>query len=250
MGTGVLMAAMLAAGATPEPLPDHIDIPDEFSTVICPDQQSAKTMLDQYHSVKPAPNNHMLDIPLFFAGLNATGCAQNGPARKGVVTIKSVQQRKKLDLAGDDGRYIRYSGTDAAGNAVIGIVHEDANNGYPRTPLAEWLSERAVNGWLDASFDGASNFIFYRCDTPAKANAAVTATKGLENAKLAVFEQKLAKAAAQQGCRRANDRYQVTALLSTSGNDCGHECYVDLTAIAATDRSGLTVGLIFDASLM
>lgn len=248
MGLSILIAAMLAQGATAEPLPDHVDIPEAFSTVICPDQQSAKTMLDQYHSVQPAPNNYGLDTQLFFAGLEATGCTQNGP--KGMVTINSVQQRKKLDLAGGDGRYIRYAGIDAAGSPIAGIVDEDANNGFPRTPLAEFLSARAENGWLDARLDRGDDWIFYRCDTPAKADTAVVATKGMENAKPEAFGQKLAKAAAAQGCRRASDRYQVTALLSESGNDCGFECYADLIALAATDRSGLTVGLIFDASLM
>jgi hypothetical protein len=245
------MAALLATAPSPaEALPDHVDIPDGYSTVLCPSQQAAKTMLDRFYGVKPAPNNHIEDTDLFFAGLKATGCVQDSAARKGGITIKSVQQRKTLALANGNERIMLYSGVNSAGQAIVGIVNEDGNNGYYRTPLAEWLSSRATDGWLDARGYQQGTHIFYRCDTPAKARAAVVATKAMEKAKSAVFNKKLADAAAQQGCRRAGDRYQVTAILATSGNLCGDECYVDLTALAATDRSGLQVGLIFDGSLM
>ncbi len=250
MSTGLFWAALLAAGAAPQPLPDHVDIPETYSTVLCPDQQAAKTMLDRYYSVKPAPNNHINDTDLFFAGLKATGCAQDSQARKGVITIKSVHQRRVLTLASGQERIIRYSGINSAGIPVEGIVDEDGNNGHARTPLAEWLTERTNNGWLDARIDRGSPWIFYRCDTPAKANAVVSATKPVAKAKPAMFQQKLQRAAAQQGCRAASDSYFVTAILSTSGNECGFECYVDLHALAATDRSGLSVGLVFDGSLM
>jgi hypothetical protein len=246
----IFVTAMLLQSAAIEPLPDHVDIPDEYSTIICPNQQSAKTMLEQYHSVKPAPNNYTIDITLFFEGLKATGCQQNGATRKGLITVKTVQQRKRLAMGDGERRFIRYGGVDATGKPVVGIVDEDGNNSFARTPLAQWLSERATDGWLDARTDRGQSWIFYRCDTPAKANAAVAATKGMENAKSAAFDKKLTQAAEQQGCRRATDRYQVTAILSTAGNNCGDECYVDLTALAATDRSGLSVGLIFDGSLM
>jgi hypothetical protein len=250
MVPAIIWATMLAAGTVAEPLPDHVDIPDSFSTVICPDQQSAKMMLDRYYGVKPAPKNHIIDTDMFFAGLKATGCAQDSTARKGVITIKAVHQRKILNMADGAERMIRYSGTNAVGTPVVGIVDEDGNNRHARTPLAEWLLERSSNGWLDARIDRGNGWIFYRCDSSAKANAAVTATKPLAKAKAVMFRQRLERAAAQQGCRPASDTYYVTAILSTSGNECGFECYVDLHALAATDRSGLPVGLIFDGSLM
>ena len=72
----------------------------------------------------------------------------------------------------------------------------------------------------------------------------------MDKAKETAFMQKLESSAAEQGCRQATDRYLVTALLETAGNECGFECYIDLAALAALDRSGIEVGLIFDGALM
>ena len=240
--------AFLLLAATPEPLPEHVDIPNEHSTVICPNQAAAQTMLNQYYRVQPAPNNHTIDIEHFFAGLRATGCSQDAE-RKGVVTILSAKSRATVELAGGTERILRYEGRDEAGKAIAGIVSEDGNNSFPRTDLARWLSDRTSNGWLDAR-DAQTVTTFYRCKTPEAAKSVVSGMKGMEQAKETEFSKKLARSAAQQGCRQATDRYQVTALLETAGNECGFECYIDLTALAAVDRSGLQVGLIFDGSLM
>jgi hypothetical protein len=242
------LLAFLLLAATPEPLPEHVDIPNEHSTVICPNQAAAQTMLNQYYRVQPAPNNHTIDIEHFFAGLRATGCSQDAE-RKGVVTILSAKSRATVELAGGTERMLRYEGRDETGKVIAGIVSEDGNNSFPRTDLARWLSDRASNGWLDAR-DAQTVTTFYRCKTPEAAKSVVSGMKGMEQAKETDFSKKLARSAAQQGCRRATDRYQVTALLETAGNECGFECYIDLTALAALDRSGLQVGLIFDGSLM
>jgi hypothetical protein len=242
------LLAFLMLGATPELLPEHIDIPNEHSTVICPTQAAAQTMLDQYYRVKPAPNNHTIDIDHFFAGLRATGCSQDAE-RKGVVTILVAKSRATVELAGGSERMLRYEGRDEAGKVLAGIVSEDGNNSFPRTDLARWLSVRSSDGWLDARGEQSTS-IFYRCSTPDKAKAVVSSLKGMEQAKESLFSKKLATSAAQQGCRPATDRYLVTALLDSAGNECGFECYVDLTALAALDRSGMQVGLIFDGSLM
>jgi hypothetical protein len=230
------------------PLPEHVDIPNEHSTVICPNQAAAQTMLDQYYRVQPAPNNHTIDIEHFFTGLRATGCTQDGE-RKGVVTILAAKSRTTVELAGGSERLLRYEGRDETGKIIAGIVSEDGNNSFPRTDLARWLSERTSNGWLDAR-GGQEASIFYRCKTPEAAKSVVSGMKGMEQAKETDFSKKLARSAAQYGCSQATDRYQVTALLETAGNECGFECYIDLTALAALDRSGLPVGLIFDGSLM
>lgn len=240
--------ALLLLAATSEPLPEHVDIPNEHSTVICPDQAAAQMMLNQYYRVQPAPNNHTIDIEHFFAGLRATGCSQDAE-RKGVVTILSAKSRATVELADGTERLLRYEGRDETGKVIAGIVSEDGNNSFPRTDLARWLSERTSNGWLDARA-GEEASIFYRCKTPEAAKSVVSSMKGMEQAKETDFSKKLARSAAQLGCRQATDRYQVTALLETAGNECGFECYIDLTALAAIDRSGLQVGLIFDGSLM
>jgi hypothetical protein len=243
-----LLSLLLMLQSATAPLPEHIDIPNEHSTVICPNQTAAQTMLQQYYRVKPAPNNHTIDIEHFFVGLRATGCSQDAE-RKGVVTILSAKSRATVELANGTERLLRYEGRDEAGKVIVGIVSEDGNNSFPRTDLARWLSARTSDGWLDARGEQSSS-VFYRCSTPDKAKAVVSSLKGMEQAKENVFSKKLAATATQQGCRQATDRYLVTALLDTAGNDCGFECYVDLTALSALDRSGMQVGLIYDGSLM
>ncbi|MBK9003662.1 MAG: hypothetical protein IPM67_09385 [Sphingomonadales bacterium] len=244
----MLLALLMLAAPAAEPLPEHLDIPAEHSTVICPDQLSAQNMIDQYYRVRPAPNNHTIDVEHFFEGLRATGCSQDG-ARKGAITISEAKSRAIVDLANGTERMLRYEGKDEAGTRIAGIVSEDGNNSFPRTDLARWLSARSEDGWLDARSSEAPS-IFYRCPTAEAAKTVIDGMAGMEKAKETAFSQKLQKAAAQSGCRTANDRYMITGLLGSAGNECGFECYIDLTALSAVDRSGQTVGLIYDAALM
>jgi hypothetical protein len=244
-----LPLALLLQSA-PLPLPEKLDIPDNHSWVYCPNQAAAKTMLDQYYRVQPAPNNHGLDIQHYFRGLEATGCEQSPESFSGAIAIKQVLQRRKLDQADEDDRYIRFQGQDKDGNIVAGIVDEDSNNQMPRTPLAEWLSTRATNGMLDARGDNSGGRLFYRCDSVDAAKATVSAASKSTKGDVTKFEGKVAKLAAQNGCRPAMDKYIVTATHNVASFDCGFECYVELTALSATDRSGVSIGLIFDASLI
>lgn len=239
---------LLMAPSVADQLPEHVDIPAEHSTVICPNQGAAQTMIDGYYRVKPAPENHTIDIEHFFEGLRATGCTQDGE-RSGAITIKSVKSRFTVELADGHERLLRYDGVDAVGRPIAGIVSEDSNNAFPRTDFAKWVSVRTSDGWLDARGAEAPT-IFYRCPGPDRAKIAVAAVKGMEKANEAAFLKKLQASAAQQGCKRATDRYLITALLDTAGNECGFECYVDLAALEALDRSGMKVGLIFDGTLM
>lgn len=245
----ILLSLALATGqASSLPLPDHTDIPDGFSMVLCPNQDAAKLMLDRYHDVKPAPNNHTSNIELFFAGLKATGCSQAGVEMKGTITITQVMQRKTLPLASGEELLIRYSGIDPQGKPVAGIVNEDGNNGFARTDLAEWTSQRATDGWLNARGTDPQNLIFYRCSTAAAArNVVAQASKGkTEKAFRSLMKQGLEK----EKCRPARDRYFVLARLQTADMECGDECVIELNALEAQDRSGLKVGLVFDGSLM
>ena len=243
-----LLPIFFALQSAAQPLPEHADIPEQHSTVICPDQKSADAMMAGYYRVNPAPNNHTIDVDHFFEGLRATGCSQDGE-REGVITIRSVKARLEIALADSIERMVQYEGVDQSGRKIIGIVDEVSNNGYPRTELAEWLSVRSENGWLDAG-SGDAPQIFYRCAAPDQAKAVVSALKGMEKATEQAFQAKLEKAAATQGCRKASDRYMVTALLESAGNECGFECYIDVTALTAIDRSGMQVGLIYDGALM
>jgi hypothetical protein len=247
----MLLSLLITAQAAALPLPDQLSIPDGHSTVVCPNVAAATTMLQQHHRVKPAPNNHGIDTDAFFAGLSATGCSQDSPSRKGEVVIQSVVMRISLPIAGGDERYIVYRGVNKVdGTPLTGIVSEDSNNSYARTELAEWLVGRSSDGWLDARGSVDGGMIFYRCDTPAQATAVVDQLKGKENAPSKGFNASLKKLAAAQKCRQASDRYFVRQILSEAGNICGDECFISLTSLEAIDRSGLTVGLVYDASLM
>ncbi len=248
--TGALLLTLLANGTAALPLPDRLDIPDSYSTVLCPTEAAAQRMLAEFHRVKPAPNNYTLDTDRFFQGLRETGCKQDSP-RTGSITIRTAVARRDIAVAEGTETYLLYRGTmGAAAKPVIGIVDEGGANGASRTPLAEWKEARTKDGWLDARGTDPEQGIFYRCDTPAQANAVVAAMRGQTRLPWERFKTNLKQRAAAQGCRPARQSYFVTALRERVVNDCGAECSIELTALEAIDRSGLTVGLVFDASLM
>lgn len=247
---GPLLLYLLASSTAAQPLPDRVDIPDGFVTVICPNEAAGRTMLADYYRVKPAPNNYTNDIDRFFAGLKATGCTQDRP-RTSTVTIQAVIARRELTYAEGKENHLLYRGVlNPGGKQVIGIVDEDANNGYARTKLAQWTEHRTTDGWLDAIGGRVTVDTFYRCDTPEQAAAVVKALKTTTKARWNVLQAKLKPLLAAQGCRPARSRYFVTALRDEIYYDCGFECGGDLTAIEALDRSGLKVGLVYGGSEM
>lgn len=239
-----VLAPFVFAATAALPLPDQTDIPDGYSTVTCPTIDAAERMFNDYHSVKPAPNDHTIDVELFFAGLAATGCTQ----ASGPIVIETVTARKSLAIAGRPERYIRYIGRDAKGGTVHGIVNEDGNNGYHRTALAEWLGQRSADGWLDARGSAEEGWTFQRCATVADARAVVSSLSAISDEK--TFRDSLSKALARAKCRPASDRYFVLGKYEEASIECGDECFIDLTALEARDRSGQTIGLVFDGSLM
>ena len=250
MWSSTVLLPLLASGAAALPLPDHVDIPDGFATTICPTEAAARTMLADYYRVKPAPNNHITDTDRYFAGLKATGCSQDVP-RTGTIIIRTVLVRTEFTLARGKETYIVYRGLmGSAATPVVGIVDEGGNNGFARTELASWKDSHTIDGWLDARGIDAEAVIFYRCESPELARSVVTAMKVMTKAQWQPYRNRLKQVAAAKGCRPARDRYYVAALLDQTYNDCGEECGIDLTAIEATERSGLKVGLVYDASLM
>jgi predicted nucleic acid-binding Zn ribbon protein len=245
-----LLLALLANAPTVLPLPDRVDIPDGYSTVLCPSEAAARTMLADFYRVKPAPNNHTTDTERFFLGLRQSGCVQDSP-RTSAITIKAVIERKEISLARGTETNLIYRGVmGPEAKPVIGIVDEGGANRFPRTELAEWKDVRTVDGWLDARRADQDSTIFYRCETPGQAAAVVKVMKGMTKVSFAKYEASLRKQAAANGCRPARESYFVTALQDRTGNECGFECFIDLTAIEAVDRAGLPVGLVFDGSLM
>ncbi len=244
MSLAALMIVVAASGAG-EPLPAKIDIPNDFSTIICPDEAAARTMLDRYHGVQPAPRNHVIDTSLFFEGLKATGCTQNSPEAASTITIQGVVARRTLALAGGNESYIVYRGVNAAGAALVGIVDETGNDKHPRTDFERWLSEFIPDGRLDYAPGDMS--VVYACPTVDGARAAVRAipAKGGDKAQNAAF----AKARAANGCiQAAAGRYRIGARHEERNIACGFECEDVWNALAAIDARDRAVGLIFNGS--
>ena len=238
----VMMMAVQGGG---EPLPSRTDIPNDFSTVICPTEAAAREMLATYYSVQPVPRNHTIDTSLFFKGLAATGCTQNSPNAKSTITIQQALQRRTLTLAPGRETYLVYRGVNASGARVVGIVDEAGNAKHPRTDFERWLAEFVPDGVLN--HDPATMGKLYLCSTADGARAAVRAipAKGSEATRNAAF----AKARTANGCREAAaGRYKITARYDNRTISCGFECEDVWNALAATDPRGRAVALIFNGS--
>lgn len=239
------LVMMMAAQGSAEPLPSKTDIPSDFSTVICPTEAAARTMLGTYYGVQAAPRNHTIDTGLFFKGLAATGCTQDSPDAKSTITIREVVARRTLTLAPGSEAYLVYRGVNASGTKVVGIVDETGNAKHPRTDFERWLAEFMPDGVLN--HDPATMDKLYLCSSVDGARATVRAipAKGSEATRSAAF----AKARTANGCREAAaGRYNVTARYENRTIPCGFECEDIWNALAATDPRGRAVALIFDGS--
>ncbi len=234
----------IAMQAAPLPLPQKTDIPDDFSTVICPRLDAARTMLEHYYRVESPPRNHTIDITHFFAGLKATGCTQD-VKQQGAIIINRVYARKTLTLAQGRETYTIYSGRDARGQAFTGIVDETGNNKHPRTPFERWKAEWTQGGAIVINNPAEMDPV-YICASPDAARNAVRAIplKGGEKLKRTAFARGLA---AGRCTKSGAARYVVTAKHEERNIDCGFECNDNYTALTAT-RNGRVVGVIFDAS--
>lgn len=240
-----IFAMMMAAQAATEPLPLKTDIQNDFSTVICPGEAAAREMLDTYYGVQPAPRNHGIDTSLFFKGLAATGCRQDSPDAKSVITIRQVVARRTLALAKGSETHLVYRGTNASGVRLVGIVDETGNNKHPRNDYERWLSEFAPGGVVD--YDPVTMRALYSCPTVDGARAAVRAipAAGKDTVRNAAF----ARARATNNCRQAAPgRYTITARHENRDIECGFECEDVWNALAATDQRGRPVALIFNGS--
>lgn len=238
----VMMMAVQGGG---EPLPSKTDIPNDFSTVVCPTEAAARTMLATYYGVQPAPRNHTIDTSLFFKGLAATGCTQNSPDTKSTITIQQALQRRTLTLAPGRETYLVYRGVNASGARVVGIVDETGNAKHPRTEYERWLAEFMPDGVLN--HDPATMEKLYLCTAVDGARAAVRAIPPKGNA--ATRNAAFAKARTANGCREAvAGRYKITARYENRTIACGFECEDVWNALAATDPRGRAVALIFNGS--
>lgn len=232
------------------PLPEKSDIPTDFATVICPSEDAARMMLHSYYDVKDPPRNHTIDVTHFFAGLKETGCVQNGPLADTVITITEVLDRRTIMLADGPSVIAAYRGTNAAGQAVIGVVDESDNNTHPRTPLESWIRTWASEGYVEAKPGALEYNVIWQCPSLAAADKAVAAIP--KNASEKKSKAGFAAGLKKQGCKTAFGRYTVTAL-GKQGNyiSCGYECGYSWRALEAKSLTGgATVGLIFNDSEM
>ncbi len=255
MNTGLIMAQALALAAPgaasasqPQsqppslPLPTRTDVPeDRGGVVLCPDRASAETMFSTYIADGKAGST-MINLDLFFAGLQATGCTQGG----GPLTVSRVEDRKKLA----EGGFIRFIGVRPDGSMVIAIMNEDANNRHPRTALERWLEPRSDDGTL--TIDAASARA-YRCPSVAAARAvvtAITATDGAAGSGQARQSQALKAALRRQRCTMASGTFTITDVHEVRMIELGFEAVEEWTALSATDAAGRSIGLVYDGSLM
>jgi hypothetical protein len=239
------LVMMMAAQGGGQPLPSKTDIPNDFSTVICPTEAAARTMLGTYYGVRPAPRNHTIDTDLFFKGLAVTGCMQNSPDAKSTITIQQAFHRRTLELAPGHETYLVYRGVNANGARVVGIVDETGNNKHPRTEFERWIADFLPGGVLN--HDPAAMDKLYLCSTVDGARAAVRAIPAKGNA--ATRNVAFARARTANSCREAAaGRYKIIARYENRTIPCGFECEDVWNALAATDARGRAVALIFDGS--
>jgi hypothetical protein len=235
------IAMLQPSSAHSEALPEQRDIPEELSTVICPDLASTRFLMDKYYRVN---GNGIFDIYYFFDGLAATGCEPgSGPLR-----VEEVLSRKVL-LDGRAGRYMAYKALRPGGDTVFGIVNEVLNDTHPRTAFGQWMQLHAPSDRLVNHPGGGK---LYQCQSPDAARQVIrvippVAVKGAANPEQ---DQARDQAFADHGCALAHGEFTITAVGASAFISTGPEAGEDWTALEATDANGQVVGLVYDASTM
>jgi hypothetical protein len=136
-----LALTFFAPPAASDELPTRTDIPADLGgVVLCPDLANAQRMLRNFHV---ANASGLLDLGVFFEGLEATGCVQES----GPLVITSVFERRDI-AGGGEGPFMLFAARRPSGEQVIGIIDEAANNRHPRTDLERWLVLHAPDGTL------------------------------------------------------------------------------------------------------
>lgn len=240
---GLMVLALLQT--SPLPLPQKPDIPHDFSSVICPDDASARKMLDQYFSVAEAPKNHTIIIPHFFVGLKETGCTQDSPLNRSTIIIKQAIARKSIQMADGKETYLLFHGVNKSGAQVVGIVNETEAHKHPRTDYERWISSWAPGGFIKVENSG-DNGAVYICPSATSARAAVNSipVKGNEKVQRTAF----ARGLKARQCQPAPvGQYVVKSVYEVRDIHCGFECVDSFTALDV-QINGLRKGLIYDAS--
>ncbi len=239
--TALVIASLHAAPARAEPLPRQRDIPQELSTVICPDPGATERLIGEYYRVNA---DGIFDTYHFFDGLTETGCLQGS----GPLTIEDVLSRKVLQN-GAAGSYMAYQGRRPDGSVVFGIVDEVVNDTHPRTAFGQWMELHAPSGRL-VNHEGGGKL--YQCLSPEAAAEVIRAIPPLREQGAANPEQEQARdrAFAENGCVLARGEFRITSVGASAFISTGPEAGEDWTALEATDEQGRKVGLVFDAAVM
>lgn len=238
--SAILISALLAgpALAQTEPLPKKTDIPSDFSTIICPNEGAARTMLNDYH----VRGGTWLDTTQFFAGLRTTGCEQ----RSGPLQIVHVMERKTV-VPEVGGAYIFYRAVRPSGETVFGIVHERGNDIHPRTPFERWTRNYAPDLRIIAKPQDKRTYV---CATPAAAIKVVAAIPDFDRKGVNRTQQVRARDAAikASGCAWATGTFTVIAVHKSIFISLGYEAGQSWTALTVKNGSGKTVGLLHDVA--
>lgn len=226
-------ASMPAAHAQTEALPQQVEIAEDFGTYLCPSENAARRM---------AGHLQRSDIA---GGYQATGCRAR-PDRSGAIRITQVLQRFRIDAFVPPQTYMLYRGTATDGREVIGLVSEDGNNRHPRDALGYFLRDHSRDGTITAE---AHNPAYVCPDGVAAAKAVVAlADRARSVAPAARRAASLREALAANGCSLAQGQYRVTALNQRQQAEPSLEAEEDWVALSATDRTGRTVGLLYNAA--
>jgi hypothetical protein len=225
-------------------LPQKLDIPANFSTVICADEHKARSFFNDH--IASNANGTDLQRERFFEGLTVTGCFQGS----GPLQIKEVLARKSV-VWGQTLGHILYRATGPSGETVFGIVNEIGNNSVPRTPFEEWLSLHTQDGILMADLNEKLTYV---CSSPQAAQAAVATLSRAKRNGVKGNQLKRAKASAfrTSGCMATQGRFRVRnvhrSIAVYFGEDA--ESMEDWTAITALNSRSQVIGLLHNSSLL
>ena len=236
-----LPVPVMAQTATGAPaLPSWTLIPEDFSTVVCPDRATSSAMFAS-HIVA---TGNSFDTDRFMSGLRATGCEQTG----GPITIVEVLARRGFGPEGSF-NYLHYRGRRPDGAEVFGMVHEEGFINAPRTGLERRLQVYAPQrGVLDmttlnAMIDGRG----YRCASPGAANAVTRRVSSLprRNGAVMLRPADVQRLLRTHGCSRLRTgRFTPEAITGDISYRTGAEGFESMMSLTATGPDGRPAGLI------
>lgn len=120
-------------------------------------------------------------------------------------------------------------------------------------PLTSWLQGHASDAATLTVAPGTRALgepVGYACPSIGRARAVIGAIPRGDDVSEADKYRQFADALSQNGCARTSGRFAPTAIHEARYIVCGEECWSHWTALEARDMRGVSVALIYDASLM